>query len=116
MLKWEIKNGDDKLTLEIQRMKSEFDSWYEGCWSKRCTRERMLSEDSPVKHVYYKMVKTFDEIKKEYPYEALERCSDCGDHVDKWIETEFSFCNEYSCGMYLCKDCAEKVKIVINKM
>lgn len=116
MLKWRIRNGDDKLKDEIQRTKDGFDNWFKSGWEKRCTREKMLSEDSPLEHVYYKMTKTLEEIKEKYPYEALERCSDCGEYVDRWIETDFSFCDEYGCGMSLCKECADKIKKLIAEL
>ena len=110
MLKWEIKNGDDKLREEIKETKASFDSWYKGCWEKRYTKEQMLSKNSPVEHVYYKMTKTFEEVKEKYPLSAKKDCSSCGEYVDKWIETEFSFCDEYGCGISLCKECADKLK------
>ncbi len=116
MLKWEIKNGDDKLKAEIKRVKDGFDDWYKSCWEKRCSKEVMLSENSPVEHVYYKMTKTFEEIKEKYPYETLQPCSSCGKTVDKWIKTEFSFCNEYDCGISLCKECVGKLKELADKM
>lgn len=116
MLKWKIKNGDEKLRAEIKSIKDSFDNWYKNCWSKTCSREKMLSENSPVEHVYYKMTKTFKEVKEKYPYEALQQCSSCGKYVDKWIETQFSFCDEYGCGMSLCKECAEELKNTIERL
>jgi hypothetical protein len=116
MLKWEIKNGDDKLKEIIQNTKDTFEGWFKNSWSRTCTREKMLSENSPLEHVYYKMTKSLKEVKEKYPHEALERCSSCDKYVDKWIETSFSFCDEYGCGMSLCKECANKLKDSINKM
>jgi hypothetical protein len=72
----------------------------------------MLSENSPLTYVYYMMSKTPEEIKEEYPYEVLERCSSCGEYVDKWIQTKFSFCDEYSCGLNLCENCSKEL---VNK-
>ena len=116
MLKWEIKNGDDKLREDINYTKTSFDEWFSIYWQRECTREKMLSEESPVYHLYYKMTKTFEEIKKEYPYDALQQCSSCEEYVDKWIETKFSFCNEYNCGMSLCKKCADELSNLTNKI
>ena len=116
MLNWRIKNGDNKLKDEIKHIKLTFDDWYKRSWEKQCTREKMFSDSSPVEHVYYKMTKSFKEVKEKYPYEALQKCSSCGKYVDRWIETEFSFCAEYGCGMSLCKECANKLKGVINKL
>ena len=79
-------------------------------------QRKMLSENSPLEHIYYKMTKPFKEIKEKYPIEAKEKCSSCGKYVDKWIETKFSFCEEYGCGMSLCKECANKLKDVIDKL
>ena len=75
----------------------------------------MLSSDSPVEHVYYKMTKSFKEVKEKYPDFALQECSSCGKSVDRWIQTEFSFCDEYGCGMSLCKSCVGKVKKALDK-
>lgn len=109
MLKWEIKNGDDKLRNEINRQKEGFDKWFNNYWDNKCSREKMLSENSPVLHVYYKICKPFEEVKERYPFEAKERCSSCGNYVDEWIGASFSFCDEYGCGMSLCKECAKKL-------
>ena len=49
--------GDEKLEKEIQRCKETFDSWFNNYWASRCSREKMLSPESPVEHVYYKMCK-----------------------------------------------------------
>lgn len=116
MLKWEIKNGDEKLKEEINRVKNDFDNWFNNSWAKRCTREQMLSKNSPLQHVYYKMTKSPEEIKEKYPYETLQKCSSCGEYVDIWIETEFSFCNEYGCGMTLCKKCVNELKNLIDRI
>lgn len=116
MLEWEIKTGDEKLRNEIKRCKDGFDGWFNSCWAKRCSKEKMLSENSPVPHVYYKVCKPFQEVKENFPYAALEKCSSCGNYVDKWIETSFSFCDEYGCGMSLCTQCANKLKNVIEKL
>lgn len=85
MLKWEIKNGDDKLKEEIERMKSTFDKWYENSgWVKTCSKEKMLNENSPLEHVYYKMTKTFEEVmKKVEKTEELE--------VEEHLKNNFSY-------------------------
>lgn len=75
----------------------------------------MLSDKSPVEHVYYKMTKSFEEVKEKYPFNAKECCSSCGEYIDIWLETSFSFCNEYGCGMKLCKECAKKFKDEFDK-
>ena len=115
ILEWKIVTGDEKLRIEIQKCKDTFENWFNGHWSKRCTREKMLSEDSPIEHVYYKMCKSFDEVKEKYPLEATERCSSCGKDVSEWIETSFSFCDEYGCGMTLCRECAETLHKKIHE-
>lgn len=116
MLEWKVKTGDKKLKNEIKRCKDGFDDWFNSSWAKRCSKEKFLSEDSPFPRVYYKVCKPFKEVKEKFPYEALEKCSSCGNYVDKWIETEFSFCDEYDCGICLCKECANKLKDVIEKL
>lgn len=35
------------------------------------------------------------------------QCKNCGEYVAKWIGTEFSFCNEYGCGIAFCEKCAK---------
>lgn len=116
MLVWKIKTGDEKLEEEIQRTKESFEHWFRDCWAHRCSREQMLSPDSPLEHVYYKMCKTFEEVKEKYPEEALEKCSSCGEYTSLWLETAFSFCDEYGCGMALCPKCADKLKAKIEQM
>lgn len=116
MLDWKIKNGDDKLKEEIKECKETFDNWFNQFWSSRVTREKMLSKDSPVPSVYYKMTKSFDDVKKEYPLSAKQQCNSCGKYVDKWIETNFSFCDEYECGIHLCKDCADNFSKMADKI
>lgn len=116
MLEWEVMNVDKKLDREIERTKKEFDKWFSGYWQHVVSREKMLSDSSPCLSVYYKMCKTKDEIKEKFPLEGTERCSSCDKDVEEWIETEFSFCDEYGCGMALCKDCAEKLKNEIEKL
>ncbi|MDP4147468.1 MAG: hypothetical protein Q8936_23870 [Bacillota bacterium] len=116
MLKWIVKNGDDKLRENIQETKDNFDKWFNLYWIKRMTKEQMLSENSPVPHVYYRMTKTFEEVKNKYPLDAQEKCSCCDRYVDKWLETSFSFCDEYKCGMSLCFECAEHLHDLIVKI
>lgn len=116
MLEWKVKTGDEKLKESIHRCKETFESWFNNYWAHKCTRETMLSDKSPVEHVYYKMTKTFNEIKQKYPYEAKECCSSCGDDVYIWIETSFSFCDEYGCRMKLCKKCAKNLSNMIDKL
>ena len=116
MLVWNIKTGDEKLAETIQRTKDTFDSWFSNYWAHRCSREQMLSPASPLEHVYYKMCKSFEEVKEKFPEEALERCSSCGEMTDLWLETSFSFCDEYGCGMSLCPKCAKGLKLKIEEM
>ena len=116
MLEWKIKNGDDKLRDEIKRVKEGFVDWFERCHASRTSLDIMLDVDkSPVKHVAYKMTKSFEEIKEKYSLDAQGRCSSCGKYIGEWIETEFSFCDEYGCGMSLCKDCAKDLKLKLEE-
>lgn len=114
-MKWKIKIGNEKLRKEIERTKKEFDEWYNNFWSEKCSKEKMLSEESPVKHVYYKVIKTFDEVKKEYPLEAKQQCLSCKKYVDTWIESEFDV-EEYSCGLTFCKNCIDKLYKMFNNI
>lgn len=108
MLEWKVKTGDEQLRESIETCKATFDTWFKDYWSKTCTKEKMLSEKSPLPHVYYKMTKSFEEVKKLLPLEAKHECKNCRKMVDKWIYTSFSFCDEYSCGITLCEKCAKK--------
>ena len=108
-LEWKIVTGDEKLKKTIQNCKDTFDNWFKCYWADRVSREVMLSPESPCEHVYWKMCRTFDEVKEKYPLEAKEQCSSCEEYVDKWLETEFSFCHEYGCGMVLCEKCAKEL-------
>lgn len=117
MLNWEVMTGDQKLQATIDDTKNVFDSWFAKYWGNgRVTREQMLSPRSPVLHVYHKMCLPFDEVKKLHPSEAKERCSDCGEEVEKWISATFSFCDEYDCGMSLCQKCAGKLRDKIDEL
>lgn len=112
MLIWEIKNGDDELRNEIKHKKKTFDKWFERCWSNRCTKEKMLSKDSPSQWTYYLMTKPIDEIKKRFQGAGVCQCSSCGEYVGEWIETEIcsEFCSDNGCKLVLCKECFSKLK------
>lgn len=110
MFEWNIVTRDERLAEIIENCKITFDYWFDCYWSKQVTRAVMLSEKSPVPHVYYKMTKSFDEVKALLPHEGTRTCSCCDNECLEWIETSFSFCNEYDCGMVLCKTCATKLK------
>lgn len=117
MLDWKIMTGDQKLQDNIDTTKKVFDSWFAKYWGNGCvTREQMLSPRSPVLHVYHKMCLPLDEVKKLHPSDAMEVCSDCGEETDKWLSTQFSFCDEYGCGMSLCPKCASKLRDKINDL
>ena len=49
------KEKQEKLTVIYVRC-----STAKRYYGARCTREKMLSPDSPIEHVYYKMCKSFD--------------------------------------------------------
>ena len=45
-------------------------------------------------------------------------CSICGKNPElheHMIQMEFSFCEEYSCGMIICADCIKRFSLMINK-
>lgn len=118
MLEWKITNADEKMQQEIQRCKETFDDWFyrQTDWHKRITKEEFLSENSPLPRVYYKMCKTPDENKERFGKSFMENCSSCGALTDTWIETSFSFCDEYGCGMSLCKECAKALQIKLIEL
>lgn len=114
MLEWKIATRDEVLAKRIEDMKNTFDTWFRDYWARQTTKDVMLSEKSPLPHVYYLMTKPIEEVKLLLPDEGMYECGSCGKSVDEWIETAFSFCHEYGCGMSLCKDCAAKLAKQIN--
>ena len=115
MLKWKVKTGDEKLKKTIQKVEDGFDSWISNFHHMSVTRGEVLSGKSKFEQVYYMMTKSLDEIKEKYPLEAKEKCSSCGEYVDRWLCAEFSFCGEYECGLNMCKDCIEKTKLIFDE-
>lgn len=115
MLEWKIVTRDEKLKQTIDVMKKTFNSWFEKCWSGKISKEKMLSEESPLLHVFYKMTKPIEEVKILLPHEGMEVCSSCEQEVDSWIEAGFSFCDKYECGIHLCKNCAKALRDKINE-
>lgn len=114
MLEWKAVTGEEKIRGAIERMKKSFDSWFCNYWAKQVTREHMLSPESPLPHIYALMCLPPERAKEITPENYFEKCSDCGKQTDIWIETTFSFCDEYGCGMSLCPECAKKLKNVIE--
>lgn len=43
-------------------------------------------------------------------------CSSCGEMQTEWLECEFSFCDEYGCGMSLCKECIDALYELSRKL
>lgn len=110
MLDWRVVTAEQRLQDSINDMKNSFDAWFYQYWAMKVTREKMLSPDSPLPHVYHKMCLPFDQVKELHLQESYATCNDCGTKTAIWIETHFSFCDEYGCGMVLCLDCAQKLK------
>lgn len=115
MIKWEFKTGDEELKKSIQKIKEDFDEWFGEFWENRISRDKMLSEESPVRHVYYKVCKSFEEVKKEYPYANKEQCNFCDNYVEEWFEGTFSNL-EYECGDNIFFNICHKCIKDINKM
>lgn len=116
MLEWKVVTGEEKLIRKIKDMKERFEGWFRDFWEHKCTKEQMLSPESPLPHIYALMCLPPEQVKEEYPSYFYEKCSDCGNDTAIWIETSFSFCDEYGCGMTLCPRCARKLKRAINNM
>ncbi|MFA6831872.1 MAG: hypothetical protein WCR36_06345 [Bacteroidaceae bacterium] len=58
-----------------------------------------------------------EEYNRDEDYiDSSYHCSICFKPARKLLHTSFSFCNEYGCGMNLCKECAEKIGALANKM
>lgn len=110
MLEWNCVTAEEKLRNNVKEWKKNFDVWFKEYWSHKTTKEKMLSPESPVPIVYHKMCLPFEELKEMYLHDEYEECSDCGERCETWIETNFSFCHEYGCGLVLCKECAKKLR------
>lgn len=110
MSNWKIVTGDEKLKAEIEYQKNSFDEWFNVYWGKHITKEEMLSEDSPVPPIYYKLTKTFEEVKEKYPLSAREDCDTCGNNVDTWIEIELD-----EDKVYFCEKCVTEFNILFEK-
>ncbi|WP_418434114.1 hypothetical protein [Anaerotignum lactatifermentans] len=102
MLEWNIVTGDEKLSRKIESMKARFDTWKSADYSLLTQAER--------RRRFCFMNMPFEKIKEEFPQEAKQICSSCGESTEIWLETEFSFCDEYGCGMCLCPKCAENLR------
>jgi hypothetical protein len=114
MSEWKIVTGDEKLQQEIEELKTTFDKWFNSYWSDKCTKEQMLSENSPLQTAYYKMTKTLDEVKEKYPLYAKETCDFCNKYVDIWIESRiYSLDDSRVC---ICKDCIEKLQELFQQI
>lgn len=116
MLEWKVVTGEEKICKSIEDMKRRFDSWFCTYWAKRVTRDQMLSPDSPLPHVYALMCLPPEKAKEIAPGSYFETCSDCGKNAEIWVETTFSFCDEYGCGISLCPEGAKKLKNAIEAM
>ena len=53
-------------------------------------------------------VRKYDKPDDDY-IDTDYHCSICFETAEKLLSTSFSFCDEYGCGMNLCKDCAIKI-------
>ena len=110
MARWQIKNGDDRLKAAIKSTKDNFEQWRKSyCVAKQYSREQILNGETPLENTYYKMTKSFEEVKAKFPLETKEQCDCCKNMVDIWVEMELNLC-EYSCGLILCQDCVNKMK------
>lgn len=116
MLTWNVVTGEEKICRRIKATRESFDGWFRNFWAHRITREEMLSPDSPLPHVYALMCLPPEKAKEAAPRDYFEVCSDCGKNTAIWIETTFSFCDEYGCGLSLCPECAKKLKNAIEAM
>ena len=116
MLEWKVVTGEEKIRARIEETKKNFDGWFRNYWATRVTKEQMLSPESPLPHVYALMCLPPEKAKESVPSAYFETCSDCGKDTAIWIETTFSFCDEYGCGLSLCPECAKKLKGAIEAM
>ena len=41
--------------------------------------------------------------------DGKKECNNCEKHVNKWVETSFSFCDEYDCGIAFCEKCSKEL-------
>lgn len=66
-------------------------------------------EESKLPSFYIEYLKQTDEELTTKGFEKI-RCKNCGESFSESISTEFSFCDEYDCGIDLCKPCAAKLR------
>lgn len=52
---------------------------------------------------------------KELSGISSDECNICGKSYASMIHAEFSFCQEYSCGITFCKKCVNKMKKLFDK-
>lgn len=101
MFDYKIVTEDQRLFEIIENCKETFDSWFDHHWANNVARGQMLSEDSPLPHVYYKMTKSFDEVKRLLPDEGKVECSSCECLVSEWIEI-----GDDNNSLRICKECS----------
>lgn len=102
MLEWSIVTGDEKLEKTIEREKAHLERWGN-------TNDAFLVPAERSRRFYFTNM-PFEKVKEKFPQEAKQVCSSCGESTEIWLETEFSFCDEYGCGMCLCPKCAESLR------
>lgn len=114
-LEWKWMTGREKFEICKADFTKRFDSWFNSFWKNQCSKKEMLSPDSPLPHVYALMCLPYEEAKYITPSNCLSECSDCKKKTEVWLETTFSFCDEYGCGLVLCPECAEKLRHQIER-
>lgn len=108
MVKWEYKIGDKELKKLIQEIKKDFDEY--------------TSEEILTKHFYYKIYKckSFEEVKKEFPYLNKNRCNFCDNYVEEWFEGNFTNLEykfiDNNISLNICHKCIKDInKMEVNK-
>ena len=96
MLEWTLKTQKEAIVQERKRLETMYKrrvlKIYNGyipewipAWLTKSDEEHLAS----------------DVLKQE--------CKNCGELVDRWIETSFSFCDEQVCGISFCEKCAHEL-------
>ena len=108
--KWFITTGKEMIENKRKRLlelKNSDSEWWNSLWSDGARKQfgdNLIEKDGTI----YPSGNLFDEHK----------CNVCGripPFDEKVIVMEFSFCEEYGCGMVICKECIKKFYKEINK-
>lgn len=101
MLEWKIGTQREAIKLERKRL-------------EQVVSTKLSLKSGMSKWITDWLSKTDEELMQTNT--KKKTCCNCGEYVDRWIETDFSFCDEYDCGIAFCEDCAKEIANKFNNM